>query len=236
MKRIITTLCLSLGIVGAAHAQFKQGTKYIAASVTGLNMSYSKSSEFNLGLNAEGGYYFADAWMARANIGANHARTLSDFSLGVGVRYSFLQNGIYLGAGLEYAFNRYDTTSPITLQTFNTTTVTRPVLDAEGQVVLDANGRPTFTTEMTKDPVEYITMGTASERLNNIRIPIEIGYTFYLNRFLAIEPAIYSKMSLNHFSEGSEFGLKLGLGFYFKRFHNVSHTHYRPRTYEPVNF
>lgn len=223
MKRLITTLCLGLGIAGIAHAQFIEGTKYIAASVSGLGLSYSKTSECNFGLNAEGGYYFADAWMAHADLGINTAKTQAGFNLGAGVRYSFLQNGIFIGAGLEYAFNRYDTTIPVTLQTFNTTTVTTPVLDAEGQVVLDDNGHPTFTTQTTKDPVDYVTMSTASERVHNIRIPIEIGYTFYLNRFLAVEPAIYSKMSLNHFSEGTEFGLKVGLGFYFDRLHNVSH-------------
>ncbi len=222
MKRLITTLCLGLGIAGAAHAQFTEGTKYIAASASGLNLSYSKTSEFNFGLNADGGYYFADGWMAHANLGA-------------GVRYSFLQNGIFIGTGLEYAFNRYDTTIPVTLQTYNTSTTTKPVLDSEGQVVLDDEGKPTFTTQTITTSVDYITMSTASERVHNIRIPIEIGYTFYLNRFLAVEPAIYSKMSLNHFSEGTEFGLKVGLGFYFDRLHNVSHTHYRRGSYEPVN-
>lgn len=222
MKRLILSAALIVTAATTAHAQFSEGTKYIATSLTGLNMSYSKSSEFNFGLNAEGGYYFADAWMAHANIGINHAKTLSGFNIGAGIRYSFLQNGIFIGAGLEYAFDRYYATTPVTLQTFNTTTITQPVLDEMGQVVLDPNGQPTFTTETKKEPVDYISMATINERVNNIRIPIEIGYTFYINHYLAIEPAIYTKMSLNHISEGSEFGLKIGLGFYFDRLHTAS--------------
>lgn len=185
MRRLIITTALALATATAAHAQFTEGTKYIATSLSGLNMSYSKSSEFNFGLNAEGGYYFADAWMARANMGYNHAKTLDGFTLGAGVRYSFLQNGIFIGGGLEYAFDKYTNTG-------------------------------------------------YTERVNNLRIPIEIGYTFYLNHYLAVEPAIYSKMSLNHFSEGSEFGLKIGLGFYFDRFHTV----HRGKTflYTPQDF
>ena len=41
------------------------------------------------------------------------------------------------------------------------------------------------------------------------------GYTFYLNHYLAVEPAVYYKMSTNDFSDGSTVGLKIGLGFYF---------------------
>lgn len=226
MKRLILTTALILAIGTAAHAQFTADTKYISASVTGLNMSYCKSSEFNFGLNAEGGYYFEDAWMARANFGYNHAKTLDGLSLGAGVRYSFLQNGIFIGAGLEYAFDRYTNTTTVLHQVNTTTTVTRPIFDDFGQLVFDDNGAPITETTTVPTTEEYVTVNKVSERVHNLRIPIEIGYTFYLNHYLAVEPAIYSKMSLNHFSEGSEFGLKIGLGFYFDRFHNTKHAHH----------
>ncbi len=54
-----------------------------------------------------------------------------------------------------------------------------------------------------------------SPNLNDLRIPVELGYTFYLNHYIAIEPAIVYKASLNDFSDGSEIGCRLGLGFYF---------------------
>lgn len=234
MKRLILSAALIVAATTAAHAQFHEGTKYIATSVTGLNMSYSKSSEFNFGLNAEGGYYFADAWMAHANLGINHAKTLSGFNLGAGVRYSFLQNGIFIGAGLEYAFDRYSTTMQVKHE--NTINYLTPMLDENNLPVLDVNGQVIMVPYGDASHTELITNVKSRENVHNIRIPIEIGYTFYLNHFLAIEPAVYSKMSLNHFSEGSEFGLKVGLGFYFDRFHNVRNTHYRSGSYDSFTF
>lgn len=167
MKRTLLVLALAMAM-GTAHAQFQTGTKYIGASLSGLSMSYSKNAEFNFGLNAVAGYYVADGWMVKGNFGYNHAKTLDGFTLGAGARYSFLQNGIFIGGGLEYAFDKF-----------------------------------------------------GDARTNNIRIPVEIGYTFYLNHYLAVEPAVYSKMSMNHFADGTEFGLKIGLGFYFDRLHLV---------------
>ncbi len=50
---------------------------------------------------------------------------------------------------------------------------------------------------------------------NYLDLTPEIGYCFYLNHYVSIEPAIYYNLCLNHFSEGSEVGLKLGIGYYF---------------------
>lgn len=66
-----------------------------------------------------------------------------------------------------------------------------------------------------------VSLGTGMEyshlspNINDLRIPFELGYTFYLNRHIALEPALYYKMSLNDFTQGSEVGFRLGLGFYF---------------------
>lgn len=66
-----------------------------------------------------------------------------------------------------------------------------------------------------------LSIGTGTEfshqspNINNLRIPIEVGYTFYLNHYIAIEPQLFYKASLNDFSGGSEVGLRIGLGFYF---------------------
>ena len=43
----------------------------------------------------------------------------------------------------------------------------------------------------------------------------EVGYTFFLNRYLTIEPAVYYRMNFSDFDAYSKFGLKLGFGFYF---------------------
>ena len=51
--------------------------------------------------------------------------------------------------------------------------------------------------------------------MNNLHIPLELGYTFYLNHYVAIEPQVFYKVSINDFTRGSEIGLRLGLGYYF---------------------
>ncbi len=50
---------------------------------------------------------------------------------------------------------------------------------------------------------------------NDVMIPIELGYCFYLNHYVSIEPSVYYKMSIDDFSDKSAVGFKIGLGFYF---------------------
>lgn len=50
---------------------------------------------------------------------------------------------------------------------------------------------------------------------NNLYLTPEVGYCFYLNHYLSIEPALYYDMSLNHFSDFSKVGFRIGAGFYF---------------------
>ncbi len=54
-----------------------------------------------------------------------------------------------------------------------------------------------------------------SPNWNDVQIPLEVGYAFFLNRYLTVEPAIYYKMSLDDFSDKSTVGLRVGFGFYF---------------------
>ena len=50
---------------------------------------------------------------------------------------------------------------------------------------------------------------------NDVMIPVELGYCFYLNHYVSIEPSVYYKMSVHDFSDNSSVGLKIGLGYYF---------------------
>lgn len=43
----------------------------------------------------------------------------------------------------------------------------------------------------------------------------EVGYAFFVNRYLTIEPAVYYNMSFNDFSDSSKVGLRIGFGLYF---------------------
>lgn len=43
----------------------------------------------------------------------------------------------------------------------------------------------------------------------------EVGYAFFINRTITIEPAVYYDISTKDFSEYSKLGIKIGFGFYF---------------------
>ena len=197
MKRKLVATALFAMMATAGWAQFETGTKYIGASISGLSLGYSKAADVSFGLEATGGYYFSDCWLLKGNFGYGHKKSYDDLVLGAGVRYNFYQNGIFLGAGLEYQF-----------QNFGKETVTEIVKVPEMNV--DETTGKEYLTEKYEERVV-----TRKCRENNIRIPIEIGYTFYLNQHIAIEPSVYTKLSLNDFNDGTEFGLRIGLGYYF---------------------
>ena len=143
----------------SANAQFEKGKKYVSASATNLGLSYSSSEKLNFGFDMNAGYFLQDAWMLYGKMGYDHTRYTDHFQMGVGGRYYFTQNGIYMGVGLQYEH--------------------------------------------------------ATKSINNVHLSPEVGYAFFVNNFITIEPAVYYNISLNDFSDGSKVGLKLGLGIYF---------------------
>lgn len=50
---------------------------------------------------------------------------------------------------------------------------------------------------------------------NDVRIPLEVGYAFFLNRYITLEPSLYYKMALRDFSDNSTVGVRVGVGIYF---------------------
>jgi len=50
---------------------------------------------------------------------------------------------------------------------------------------------------------------------NNLYLTPEVGYCFYLNQNVSIEPAIYCDWSLNHGRDFTKIGLRVGFGYYF---------------------
>lgn len=101
MKKIVLFV-VALVMSVAANAQFEKGKGYLAASLSGIDIS-SQSKEFHLGINAKAGYLFADNLMGIADVGYDHWQNAKDkFSIGAYGRYYIIQNGLYLGAGLKY--------------------------------------------------------------------------------------------------------------------------------------
>lgn len=159
MKKILLAAVLLFGAV-AGKAQFEAGTKYVGMSVTNFGLAYNSEKKFHFGLEATGGYFLWDNIMLKGNLGYQHNRPhCDDITVGLGGRYYFYQNGIFLGAGAEYCHE--------------------------------------------------------TKSYNDVRIPVEIGYCFYINHYVSIEPSLYYNMSLNDFSDKSTVGLKIGFGLYF---------------------
>lgn len=105
MKKLATMFAALLMAV-SANAQFEKGKVYCGASLSGLNLSYNGTSELNLGVQGQGGYFFADNWMALAQVSYQHTgkEGVKDYvSAGVQGRYYIIQNGLYLGAGAKLA-------------------------------------------------------------------------------------------------------------------------------------
>jgi hypothetical protein len=62
--------------------------------------------------------------------------------------------------------------------------------------------------------LKYNHVGTQYKNDNFIVAP-EVGYCFYLNNHVSIEPAVYIDMCLNHFKDYTKIGLRIGFGYYF---------------------
>lgn len=57
--------------------------------------------------------------------------------------------------------------------------------------------------------------GGDTEVMHNAYLTPEVGYCFYLNDHVSIEPSVYVDMCLNHFKDYTKVGLKLSFGYYF---------------------
>lgn len=56
---------------------------------------------------------------------------------------------------------------------------------------------------------------THSKEYADLLPAVEVGYAFYLNHYITIEPAIYYEQSFMNHSDYSKIGFKIGAGFYF---------------------
>ncbi|MCD8032292.1 MAG: type IX secretion system membrane protein PorP/SprF [Bacteroides sp.] len=161
MRKLTLILGLLLATV-AAHAQFEQNKWFVNPSLTGLNFSYSKAAKSNFGIQAQGGAFIIDNAALLLTLGADWSSPVDIYTVGVGGRYYFDQNGIFLGTGFK--FNRY----------------------------------------------KYSSLSN----INNFAWNLEAGYAFFLSRTVTVEPSVYYDLSFKD-SDLSQFGFKIGFGFYF---------------------
>lgn len=193
LRKVLTMLLIAVSSMQAS-AQFEKYTSYLNTSLTGLGLSYSKDSRFKMGVQATGGYFVEDCWMVYGRFGFEHQgargvmKNRNDLQIGVGGRYYIEQNGIFLGVGLAYQH------------------ATNVTFSQHESIIGE-------TTE--NGPVEIRTVYNYYGNRNYVHLTPEVGYCFYVNNYLSIEPSVYCNLCLNRFSEGTEIGLKLGMGFYF---------------------
>ena len=98
MKKVLFLL-FALTMSLTASAQFEEGKWYGGASLSGLDFSYQGSRKLSLDVQAKAGYCFMDNWMVTADAGIDTNNDYTNLSIGVGVRYYIIQNGLFLGAG-----------------------------------------------------------------------------------------------------------------------------------------
>ncbi len=160
MKKILLTLVVALACSTSAFAQFEEGKYYAGASATGVDFSFSETTDFAMGINATAGYMLKENMMVLAEFGTDYRN--SDFQelyIGGKARFYMEENGIFLAAGCRLCHH--------------------------------------FTGD------------------NDFQLTPEVGYCYFLNRTVALEPSVYYDMSLTDFGNYSKFGVKLSIGLYF---------------------
>jgi len=159
MKRILIMMLLTVATT-SVFAQFTKGTKYVGASLSGLNLAINDKRHLAFDFDAKAGYFVSDYIMLEGNIGWHTSkRHLDRCVIGAKMRYTQVENGLYYAAGLQYVHER--------------------------------------------------------KNWNDLQITPELGYCYYLNHYVSVEPAIYYNMSFTDISKKSEVGLKVGIGIYF---------------------
>ncbi|MBQ2122484.1 MAG: outer membrane beta-barrel protein [Bacteroidaceae bacterium] len=164
MKRILLTLIASVALI-SAHAQFEQKKKYINASVSELNMSFNDKTDLSGNFNLAVGYFVDNNFLVKGDVGYGYADESNRFNAGLGTRYYFQRNGVFVGVGGNLSWREHGG------------------YRGHGKWLVD--------------------------------VPAEVGYAFFINRHVTIEPALYYKVCLNEFKDYSEAGFKIGFGVYF---------------------
>ena len=189
LRKVLTMLLIAVSSMQAS-AQFEKYTSYLNTSLTGLGLSYSKDSRFKMGVQATGGYFVEDCWMLYGRFGFEHQGAR-------GVMKN--RNDLQIGVGGRYYIEQNGIFLGVGLAYQHATNVTF----SQHESIIGG------TTE--NGPVEINYYGNR----NYVHLTPEVGYCFYVNNYLSIEPSVYCNLCLNRFSEGTEIGLKLGMGFYF---------------------
>ena len=103
MKKLFACLLLVLATTVSSNAQFEKNKWYVNASLTGLNLSHSKSEGTNFGFAMAGGAFVADNLAILLNFKGQYVEHgFDETSVGAQGRYYFASCGVYGGLGMTY--------------------------------------------------------------------------------------------------------------------------------------
>jgi hypothetical protein len=168
MKKTILSLLALMATSVAVKAQyqpdvppFAQDKIYMSASFSGFDLGYNGTEKLHLNLEAKGGYFFLQNFMALANVGYGYYKEAPDYlKVGAGLRYYIEENGIYMGVSGNYVHANHD--------------------------------------------------------YDDFMPQVNLGYAFFLNRTVTIEPEVYYNQSFKNHSDYSGLGFRIGFGIYFE--------------------
>ncbi len=167
MKKIFLSLLLLLATT-LAHAQFEQNKWYFNAAVTDLGLSYSGSEKFRMGVQATAGAFLFDNIALILNgEGVYHKQGERSASFGVGGRYYFSQNGIFLGTGVKFRHYEYKNVGGEETDSFN-----------DGLWSLEAGYAFFLSRTVTIEPAVYYDLSFKDQDYSKIGLKIGFGLYF----------------------------------------------------------
>lgn len=103
MKKRLSIMLVALMTSLMGYAQFEKNKVYVGASISGLDISYNGSEKGSFGFEGKGGLFFADNLLLTSQLSYQKKNDVpAAFSAGLGMRYYIVQNGLYLGASVNY--------------------------------------------------------------------------------------------------------------------------------------
>ncbi len=165
MKKLMMAAVALMMAIGAnaqylndSEKVFSQDKWYVGASLSGVDLSYHKGSDWKLDVNAKAGYLITDDWMIVGQLGYKAQEGSStNVILGAGLRYYWEEYGLYAGATAKYA--HFDHTSDF-----------RPELSVGYAYFL--------TGKLTVEPEVYFEHSTKSSDYSGFGVRIGFGIYF----------------------------------------------------------
>lgn len=177
-KMIVAAIALMMAMsvnaqyLNDSKTPFEEGKFYVNAALSTASLSYSKATDFNIGIDAKAGYFLFDNLMAVGVAGFSSVSngSLITTQLGAGARWYFDTVGIYLGGIAKYVYERQKVEiSDMTLHT--SVNDFRPEINAGYTFFLNRN--------VTVEPEAYYEI--SCDNSDKSGFGVRIGLSLYFN-------------------------------------------------------